>query len=491
MKICIMEDLHLPYHKEALQYEALRFYLSDMRAKDADLLVVPGDFTADGNKETAAYFLDALSALPFPTIVMTGNADFRKSETVSYFRSVTAAPRHIFGEYTILTLRDGEGGIPEEDLALLSDAGEKTLVFLHHPIESLKSPAKEHLLAFRFLHPEIPIFVGHMHMDKREGNTFFLNAADPDKAIGEMPCIYYFDTETLSLSKTYFVCEMPSDFSAYLGISAFHALDDLAYAARIGLYGVEFRPSVEKEAREALLAGIRDFRALGGKCVSFHFPNLAERNGAMASEADLLAFSSLVRDCGGDRITLHAPSVSLLVLKKDPSLLPRIADLAAKAIDALPENCSVGIENMHMTAKDSMEDRAFGYTPEDCRLFIEMLRARTVHPVGFHFDAGHARNNLPLSQTYTQSVWMAELGREAVGYHIHQVLLENEKMENHMPITEPYGALISYATFFRMWESGRLQKAPVFLEIRPTDEDGAPYKRSLAWMRPEKASIHT
>ena len=115
-----------------------------------------------------------------------------------------------------------------------------------------------------------------------------------------------------------------------------------------------------------------------------------------------------------------------------------------------------------------------------------MLRARTAHPIGFHFDTGHARNNMPLSQIYTQSIWMAELGMEIAGYHIHQVLLENGKFVNHYPITEPYGALISYATFFRMWESGRMKKAPVFLEIRPTAEDAAPYKRSLAWMCPEK-----
>jgi hypothetical protein len=33
-----------------------------------------------------------------------------------------------------------------------------------------------------------------------------------------------------------------------------------------------------------------------------------------------------------------------------------------------------------------------------------------------------------------------------------------------------------------MWERGRLGKAPVFLEIRPTAEDAAPYKKSLQWI---------
>ena len=486
MKICIMEDLHLPYHKDALQYEALAFYLSDMQKNGADLLIVPGDFTADGNRETAARFFSALASLPIPVIVMTGNADYRNPETAEYFRTVTAPPRHTFGEYTILALRDGEGSIPAEDLALLDAIDAKTLVFLHHPIDSLKEPCRAHLRSFRDRNPEVPLFVGHAHVDKREGNTFFLNASDPDKAIGEEPCIYYYDTETAALSKTHFSCKIPSDFASYVGISAFRPLADLAYAAKAGLYAVEFRPSVIGEDRESLLRGIREFRAHGGKVLSFHFPSLAERDGSIADAADLLAFSEFVSVCGGDRVTIHAPSVPLRMLKEDPALLPRIADLAAAAIEALPAGCEIGIENMHMAAGDTPEDRRFGYTPEECRLFIEMLRARTAHPIGFHFDTGHARNNMPLSQIYTQSIWMAELGMEIAGYHIHQVLLENGKFVNHYPITEPYGALISYATFFRMWESGRMKKAPVFLEIRPTAQDAAPYKRSLAWMRPEK-----
>lgn len=483
MKICIMEDLHLPHHREALQYEALGFYLSDMKAKGADLLVVPGDFTADGNRTTAEYFFAAVKNLSIPVVVMTGNADFRTPTTIEYFRSVTAKPKNVFGDVTVLALRDGEGFVFGEDLALLESADEKTLIFLHHPIESLAEKSRAHLAAFRENNPAVPIFVGHAHIEKREGNTYYLNASDPDKAIGMPPCIYYYDTETQALSKTHFDCPQPADFESYLGISAFRALEDLAYATEKRLYAVEFRPSVVNEDRGALLSGILAFREAGGKCVSFHFSNLAERDGTLANEAELLAFAALVREAGGDRITLHAPSVSLLAIEKDPTLLSRLADLAAKVIDALPEDCAVGIENMHMTAKDSMQDRAFGYTPEECRTFIEMLRVRTKHPVGFHFDTGHARNNIPLSQTYTQSVWMAELGKEIVGYHIHQVILQDGKMENHMAITEPYGALISYATFFRMWESGRLWKAPIFLEIRPTKEDLAPYRQSLAWMR--------
>lgn len=483
MKICIMEDLHLPYHRKALQYEALRFYLTDMKKNGADLLVVPGDFTADGNKETATFFFSELKKLGIPAVVMTGNADYRTPENREYFRSVTSDPLQVFGEYTVLALRDGEGFVSEEDLALLARADEKTMILLHHPIESLAEPSRACLSAFREKNPAVPIFVGHAHIEKQEGNTYYLNASDPDKAIGMPPCIYYYDTESKTLTKTHFDCPKPIDFASFLGISAFHPIEDLSYAAEAGLYAVEFRPSVIKEDRKALLSGIEAFRASGGKCVSLHFPNIAERDGSLADEASLLAFAAFARDLGADRVTIHAPSVPLRMIEADPTFLSCIAELAAKAIALLPSACVIGVENMHMASDDCVQDRRFGYTPEECRAFMEMLRARVENPVGFHFDTGHARNNIPLSQIYTQSVWMAELGNEVVGYHIHQVLLTNGKMENHMPITEPYGALISYATFFRMWESGRLSKAPVFLEIRPTAEDAAPYQRSLSWMR--------
>ncbi len=482
MKLAILEDLHLPYHKNALQYEALRFYLEDIKKSGAEALIVPGDFTADGNKETAIYFLEALAALPIPSVIMTGNADYRDPKTRAYFRSITSPPKRTLGAVTVLALRDGEGEIPEADLSLLSEVDEKALIFLHHPIDSLAERSREALRSFRASHPKNPIFVGHAHIEKIEEKVYYLNAADRDKAIGMPPCVYYYDTESGVLSKTSFPVSMPEDIPRFVGISAFRPLEDLAYAAERRLYAVEFRPSVISVDREALLSGIRVFREAGGKCISFHFPNIAERDGSLAAEKSLLEFSAFASACGANRVTVHAPSVPLKMLKADPSLLPCIADLAAKALAALPKDCTVGVENMHMAADDTPEDRRFGYTPEECKTFIEMLRARIPNPVGFHFDTGHARNNIPLSQVYTQSVWMAALGREAVGYHIHQVILENGKFQNHMPITEPYGALISYATFFSEWERGGLGKAPIFLEIRPTAEDSAPYKKTLSWL---------
>ena len=482
MKLAIMEDLHLPYRRDALQYQALNYYLKEIEKSGADALVVPGDFTADGNRETADFFLSAMDTLHIPVLVMTGNAEYRDPESLSFIRSLPLRAKNELSGGVIFTLRDGEGAVSKEDALLLREANEKTPVFLHHPIESLSEPSRTRMAAFREAHPEVPIFVGHAHIEKREGNTYYLNAADPDKAIGMEPCIYFYDTEEKTLTKTHFPCPVPKDFASYIGISAFHPLEDLAFAAEKGLYAVELRPSVVKTEREALVRAIERFRACGGRIVSFHFPNIAERDGSLAEAEELLSYAALCSECGANRVTVHAPSVPLSMIEKDPAFLEGIADLCALALNALPEGCEVGVENMHMAKGDTPENRRFGYTPEECEQYIRLLQKRTSRPVGFHFDSGHARNNRPLSQIYTQSVWMAALGQRINGCHIHQVLHENGKFFNHCPITEPYGALISYATFFRMWEEGRIRKAPIFLEIRPTEEDPAPYKLCLSWI---------
>jgi hypothetical protein len=59
------------------------------------------------------------------------------------------------------------------------------------------------------------------------------------------------------------------------------------------------------------------------------------------------------------------------------------------------------------------------------------------------------------------------LGRDIVGYHMHQVKYENGLFENHVPIEDIYGNLISYASFFQCWLTDRINKAPVIFEMRP------------------------
>jgi hypothetical protein len=144
----------------------------------------------------------------------------------------------------------------------------------------------------------------------------------------------------------------------------------------------------------------------------------------------------------------------------------------------------IGVENMHMTEKETPDDtRRFGYIPEECIRFMKMLAGKCKHKVGINFDIGHARNNAPYSKKYQISTWLSMVGKYAVGYHIHQVIPTESKFENHMQIEDVYGRLISYASFFRCWIDGKINKAPFVFEMRPRDA----YEKTLRTFDEHKA----
>ena len=122
--------------------------------------------------------------------------------------------------------------------------------------------------------------------------------------------------------------------------------------------------------------------------------------------------------------------------------------------------------------KESVDDRNFGCTPDECREWIELLRWRLdcCSRIGFNFDLGHARNNGPLANLFTISDWYEELGDEINGFHLHQVVKRPDgTLCNHMPLVEPFGSLISLASLFLGWRRGTVNPAPMFLEIRDGD----------------------
>ena len=79
------------------------------------------------------------------------------------------------------------------------------------------------------------------------------------------------------------------------------------------------------------------------------------------------------------------------------------------------------------------------------------------------------RYGLPLILILQIGAWLAIVGPKAVGYHVHQVITTEAGFVNHTAITEPYGRLISYASFFRMWQDGEIAKAPMIFEMDGRD----------------------
>lgn len=464
MLLAFLADLHLPYRTDTVPYDVLRWALAE--SASADLLVVAGDFTAAGDREAIDAFASILAASPVPTVVLCGNAEYRSTpENAAAARALESPVLSRVGDWTVLSLRDGGGTIPDEVFDALTRADRRTLVVGHHSLRSLPEPHRSRMTAWRQAHPDTMLFTAHHHRFLRpDPHTVELPAADPDKAIGEEPSILFYNTDSGEVRQSLWHSALPADFADHIGISCRAPAMDIPYAAAHGIRMIELRPDAVQADRPALLSLLARWRACGGTTLSLHAPDVHDdpaKNGAWA------AFAAFAAEVGADRITLHVPRVSVAQVRADGALLSRMAGYVGDALSALPPSLVIGVENMHMTAKDTPDDRRrFGYLPDECRAWRDALAAVAGKVCGLHLDVGHARNNKPYSEKYTLSAWYADIGREITGYHLHQISRDGGVWENHTPIDSWYGPLISYVSFFDAWNRGQLAKAPLILEIR-------------------------
>ena len=478
MRLALLCDLHLPYHKDAAQYDALRFYLHTLEERKPDALLYVGDITASGDLSAADIFVAGIHRLGVPAFVIPGNSDLRDAATAVKMRTYASPTVNRIGDITVFAVNDCDGNVSDETLAALNDASAKDIVMLHHPYMSLHEPSRTRFAAWRASHPDTVVFYAHLHKSLHSGNDIALQAADPDKAIGECPCMSFYDTQTGALTKKYYECPVPSDFADHVGFSVFSPLDDLAYAAEKRVKYLELRPNAAEEDADALDKALANWRSRVMGQLSVHLTDVSysTEEGFGGGERLQKTVALAVR-AGASRVTLHVPKMSVGDAR---TMLDETAAYAAGFLSALPEDCVVGVENMHMTSRDRPDDtRRFGYIPSELLAWREALERKLSRYVGVNLDIGHARNNAPYSERYNLSSWYAEVGAHCVGYHIHQVLKTEEGFENHTPITEYYGKLISLASFFRGFSGGQLQKAPLIFEVRGKDA----YKISLDLFR--------
>lgn len=485
MKIGWMCDLHLPYHHGAVQYRFFDWAMAQFHRKNADVILFAGDATADGNAESYGYFLEKWQSFSGPTLWIPGNSDLRNQETRSKLHRLASPCRNTIGEWTILAVNDADGLLSPEAQEALAHTDRNTLVFMHHPIASLRGDAREFMLRWRAAHPEVPLFFGHIHRFFSHGYDYSLPAGDPDKNIGDDPAIAFFDTDTDEFYPVRYSCPMPAALPSYLGISCYRPESDLKLAVEWGLKHIELRPGFIRQNPARLTKWIDRWRSSGGQTLSVHLPDVRYEHGVQLPE-EYSSVSEAARLLGADRFTQHVPRVPIGVVRQNPEVLHEIADVIGQCFAKMDDRLVIGVENMHMVPGEPPDDsRRFGYCPAECRSFMQALRRTCAQQVGINLDVGHARNNAPFSQTYPIGVWYAELGNDVVGYHIHQVTHQNGIFENHMPITDVRGALISYASFFENWQRGLLHPAPMILEMRP---EGA-YETSLQAFSREKARL--
>lgn len=470
MKVCLMCDLHLSFEKGALQYNVLDWAIEDIRKKQPGCIIYAGDVTGDGNLAVYEFFLETMNSLNIPFIYIPGNSDLRCNETKGVIAKKASPCRNLVEGVEIIALNDCECTINEQQYAVLSEATKDSIVFLHHPMDALKGAYGQKLSEWREKNQDTMVFYGHLHKSEVEHSNVSLQAMDPDKAIGECPCITYYDTDTRQLYKEYYNCPVPKDIYGHFGVSCIRVDSDIEFAIANGLKNLELRPNILACDYGDLKKLIDRWRAAGGENLSVHLPDIRYVDGAVCPDDKWEEVLELADNLKADRFTQHVPIVSVQVTKDDSECLPKIARFLAEKFNGLKRSIIVGVENMHMTAKDEANDtRRFGYLPEECLAFMNILKKYCRNEVGINFDIGHARNNMPYSQKYQISTWLTMVGRYIVGYHMHQVTLEDGEFHNHMPITDIYGRLISYASFFKYWEDAKIQKVPIIFEMRPDD----------------------
>ena len=268
MKICFMCDLHLPCEKGALQYDVLEWAVEDIRKKGADCIVFAGDVTCDGNESVYKKFLDKISSLEIPFLYVPGNSDLRNSDTKEVIGKLSSPIKNVVEGQVIFAVNDCDATVNDECLSLLEQSDEKSIVFMHHPISSLTEKSRDSMLSWRCNHKDTKLFYGHLHKSFEDENGISLQAMDPDKAIGENCCIYYYDTETGKGRKAYYFSPVPTDLYSHFGISCYDIKGDIELACIKGLKNIELRPNCSSYDDTELFALVENWRNTCGENLS-------------------------------------------------------------------------------------------------------------------------------------------------------------------------------------------------------------------------------
>jgi len=471
MKICFMCDLHLPFDKTALQYDIMKWAADDIIKKQPDCVAFVGDVTCDGAEDVYDHFIKVMTDTEIPFLYIPGNSDLRNNETCRSIKDKSSICKNEINGQIIYAVNDSDRTISDKQYSELCNADENSIVFMHHPLMDHKEETRCKLIQWRKTHQQTMLFYGHLHRSACDENSVSLQAMDPDKAVGESPCITYYDTETKNIRKAYYFAPVPTDIYDYLGISCYNPIEQIQFAIDKQLKYVKLRPNcVDYDNQEELFDYVKRWREVGGENLAIHLSEVFWTNGEASVSDKYEKLIDVAKHLKADRITQHVPMVSVKEVIENPKCLISICEFIAEKMNSIEDDIVIGVENMHMTSKDNPDEiRRFGYTPEECIEFMRLLASQCRHKVGINFDIGHARNNAPYSQKYQISTWLSMIGKYIVGYHVHQVNYNDGNFENHMPITDVYGHLISYASFFRYWSSERINKVPVIFEMRPAD----------------------
>ena len=482
MKCAILADLHLPDREDTFKEKLLDLTLASLRNEGVGLILGVGDMTGFGTIPAAERLARKLRNTGIDFLLTPGNAEYRSGPETSAR----------IAEILRTDLRKGRFVVLDSALSKLSDEARETLrtlpehaVLVTHVPPSRWPESDRALLAGAENRYDL-LIAGHVHYDSAEGKIRTVRGMDPDKAIGGPPAVVILE-ELPDGSFRFSELEIP-DFEAsditrwpeperkvfldHVGISGMtEPLETLDFAARERIRAVELRCStLEAMPENELKNALARWRDCGGSILSLHLPDLGWKEGKPTGADAVSQFIRSAADLGCTRLTLHVPKMSVNDFSDRAVRETVLGHTVQRIAEANGLGMSVGIENMHMRKFEKPDGaRRYGYTVEECRDWLALLRERLPKPemTGFHFDIGHARNNAPYSSMEPISTWLAGLGPEMNAMHLHQIEKAPEGgFSNHRPIRTLFGPMISLSSLFLAWKAGQMPHVPMFLEIR-------------------------
>ncbi len=473
-RVGILADLHLPSLDNTVIESAFDWALDEAKRRRLDLIAGAGDMTGLGTLAAARRLRSKLDAAGIPFLLTPGNAE-RRSPGESRQVAEILSTRTEQGPVRMIDTSHYRISDPDR-IRLRQLAGRNLLLVTHIPPDQLDT-ADQALLS----NPSIGLLVaGHLHLDRESDIIQLVRGLDPDKAIGGAPSLTVFTRDGDEAPWTREdVVYPPGDprqwpeaerreWFDHLGISGMESpLQALREAADLGVpaFELRYRPSTTQPTQE-LATALSAWRARG-KHLSLHVPDLAWKAGAPHGLDELRQAMEQALRIRADAITFHVPRVPV---GEFDAASDNLLQAAVEILTPLKQaGIMIGIENLHMNRWETPDStRGFGYTPDECRQWIDRLRAALGYPlIGLHLDIGHARNNAPYASAYPLSVWYARLGHTITGLHLHQVhLAPDSSFENHKPLTSLFGGVISLSSLFLAWRDHSLNHAPLYLEIR-------------------------
>ena len=216
-----------------------------------------------------------------------------------------------------------------ENIAVLIKKHDKAVIVSHYLPKHFSDTDKERLAELYKNNENILFIAGHLHYDRFDGKYHIVRGIDPDKAIGGMPAIAFFEydeslktfkRENIDCAATVFSENEKNEFRSLLGISGMHdTFKWLDYASFNNIPSFEMRfTAVQDLPADKLQSALQKWRNAGGKYLSMHMPDIvwdAEKNVVDLNGADKIADLAVCLQC--NRLTIHVPKCSVQLLKNE------------------------------------------------------------------------------------------------------------------------------------------------------------------------------